>query len=131
MHITLEADYAIRIILHLAKSDKRQDANAIANASDVTVRFALKILRKFVANGILKSYKGAQGGYELIKAPSEISLKEVIETVEGEYFISRCLMEGHVCARNAGGMCKVNKAFGEISEIVKDKLSNITIDTLL
>ncbi|MBR5495869.1 MAG: Rrf2 family transcriptional regulator, partial [Oscillospiraceae bacterium] len=50
MHITLESDYAIRIILHLAKSDKRQDAKAIAQSSDVTVRFALKILRKFVAN---------------------------------------------------------------------------------
>ncbi|MGN0674985.1 MAG: Rrf2 family transcriptional regulator, partial [Oscillospiraceae bacterium] len=55
MHITLEADYAIRIVHCLAKSKKRLDAKTIAEQTTVTLRFALKILRKLVASGIVKS----------------------------------------------------------------------------
>ena len=54
MHITLETDYAIRIILYLAKSEQRADAKKIAEETDVTLRFALKILRKLVASELVK-----------------------------------------------------------------------------
>ncbi|MEG0571293.1 MAG: hypothetical protein RR497_06575 [Oscillospiraceae bacterium] len=57
VHITLESDYAIRIVLCLAKANKRIDANAIAELSSVSLRFSLKILRKLVADGIAKSFK--------------------------------------------------------------------------
>ena len=46
MHITLETDYAIRIVLYLAKANKRVEAKNISENTEVTLRFALKILRK-------------------------------------------------------------------------------------
>ena len=67
MQITLEADYAVRMIYELAADGGRTDGNALAQASGVTVRFSLKILRKLVAAGLVHSYKGAAGGYELAK----------------------------------------------------------------
>ena len=85
MHITLESDYADRIVACLASENKRIDAKTISQKNNVSLRFALKILRKLVESGIVKSYKGTQGGYELAKSPSEISLCDVIETVEGTY----------------------------------------------
>lgn len=74
MHITLESDYAIRIVLYLSQIQKRAEAKNISENTEVTLRFALKILRKLVAAGIVKSFKGTQGGYELNKAPAEITL---------------------------------------------------------
>ena len=65
LQMTLEADYAVRIVYELASSGGRIDASALAEASGVTVRFSLKILRKLVAAGLILSYKGAAGGYEL------------------------------------------------------------------
>ena len=62
MHITLESDYAVRIVSCLTTANKRLDAKTIAERTCVTLRFALKILRKLVAGGIVKSYKGTQGG---------------------------------------------------------------------
>lgn len=128
MHITLESDYAIRIVSCLAKEKKRLDAKALADKTCVTIRFALKILRKLVANGIVKSYKGTQGGYELARKPSEISLKDVIETVEGTYFFSRCLNDEYSCSRGMSGVCCYQKVFSEISDIVKEKLQTYTFD---
>ncbi len=128
MHITLESDYAVRIVSCLVKEKNRLDAKTISDKTNVTLRFALKILRKLVASGIVKSFKGTQGGYELAKMPNEISLKEVIETVEGTYCLSRCLHEDYPCSRGKSGTCCYQKAFNEISEIVQSKLSSYTFD---
>ena len=128
MHITLEADYAVRIVSCLSKAEKRLDAKTISEQASVTQRFALKILRKLVANGLVKSFKGTQGGYELAKNPSEISLKDVIETVEGQYHFSRCLSEEYGCNRDMSGHCQFQRVFAQISEDVAKKLDSYTFD---
>ncbi|MEG2082378.1 MAG: Rrf2 family transcriptional regulator, partial [Oscillospiraceae bacterium] len=75
MHITKESDYAVRIVYCLACGDCRTDAKTISERTGVTLRFSLKILNKLVQSGIVKSYKGAKGGYELELPPKDISLK--------------------------------------------------------
>lgn len=130
MFITLESDYAVRIVSCLVNAEKRVDAKTISERTCVTLRFALKILRKLVSGGIVKSFKGTQGGYELAVEPAEISLRDVIETIEGTYRFSRCLQEDTPCSRGKSGVCCYQKAFGEISEMVKVKLEGYTFDKL-
>lgn len=122
MHITLEADYAVRIVHVLAKSNRRLDAKTISEMTGVTLRFSLKILRKLVAAGIIKSFKGTQGGYEIGRPLEEISLGEVIETIEGKYTLNRCVGGGYICTRHKGKCCQFQKIFREISEDVRKKL---------
>ena len=81
MHITLETDYAIRIVECLSLCGGKIDASAISERTDVPQRFSLKILRKLVHSDIVKSYKGVQGGYELAKAPGDITLRTVVEAM--------------------------------------------------
>lgn len=131
MQITLESDYAVRIVGCLAEAGRRMDAKTISEQTCVTLRFALKILRKLVASGIIKSFKGTQGGYELAKKPSEISLMDVIETVEGRYCLSKCLTEEHNCSRGMSGVCRFQKVYDEISSEVEKKLASYTFDMLI
>lgn len=126
MHITLEADYAIRIVNCLVDASQRMDAQKIADAACVSLRFSLKILRKLVSSGIVQSFKGAKGGYVLAKEPSEITLKDVIETVEGPYRFSRCLNEEYPCSWVPDGECPYRGVFGDISTMVQDKLASVT-----
>ena len=100
MHMTLEADYAVRIVEFLAVNPGRADAKTISERTSVTLRFTLKILRTLVSDGIVRSYKGAKGGYELAKPPKEITLRSVIEAVEGPYMISRCQGDAYSCQRD-------------------------------
>ncbi len=131
MYITLESDYAVRIVACLALKNQRLDAKTISDETCVTLRFALKILRKLVAEGLVKSFKGTQGGYELERKPEEISLKNVIEAVEGTYIFNRCLDGNYPCSRGISGVCQFQKAFQEVSEIVNNQLEQYTFDVLI
>lgn len=129
MRITLEADYAVRIIDCLACDEKRQDARSISEQINVTLRFTLKILRKLVHAKLVRSYKGVSGGYELINDPSEINMKEVIEVVDGPILINRCLVEDASCSRTGDKEeCYYHNAYAEVSEIVREKFGKITFD---
>lgn len=131
MYITLESDYAVRIVGCLAQAGQRMDAKAISEQTCVTLRFALKILRKLVTKEIIKSFKGTQGGYELARAPENISMKDVIEAVEGKYYLSRCLSDEYVCSRGMSGRCKYQRVFDSISADVERKLESYTFDMLI
>ncbi len=130
MHITQESDYAVRMVYCLAKCDARRDARSISEEMCVTLRFSLKILGKLVTSGIVKSYKGNCGGYELAKAPVDISLKDVLDAVEGPYQLARCA-DGGVCNRGASGACVFQRAFGAISDSVNEQLQAVNFQTLV
>lgn len=131
MCLTLESDYAVRIIGCLTAENKRIDAKNISERTGVSLRFSLKILRKLVSAGLVRSYKGMQGGYELAKAPSEITMLNVIESVEGDYYLNRCHEDDFVCTRGAKGCCCYQSVFNEISELVKNKLASCTFEDLM
>ena len=131
MHITLEADYAVRIVYCLAANQKRMDAKHISEETGVTLRFSLKILRKLVAAGLIRSFKGTQGGYEIARPLKEISLNDVIETIEGPYVLNRCVQGDFVCSRAKVKPCSFQKVFGEISRDVQKRLSEVTFEELI
>ena len=83
MRITLESDYALRILSALAKHDRVVDAKTLSDETSVTPRFTLKILHKLTLGNLVSSYKGVGGGYKLKASPENISLKEVIELIDG------------------------------------------------
>ena len=124
MYITLEADYAVRIIAELCKAKGKLDAKTISENTCVTLRFSLKILRKLVSAGLVKSYKGTQGGYTIAKDPKDITLKAVIESIEGTYCFSRCLQPDADCSRGASGKCPFQDAFCDITKVVSEKLES-------
>ena len=132
MRITLESDYALRIVTAIAESDGVVDAGTLSEKTLVTQRFTLKILHKLVLGGLILSYKGAKGGYELARPAGEITLREVIETVEGPYAFSRCLDPNHACKCESStckrGSCRFQRVYDEISETVRQKLETVTFE---
>jgi Rrf2 family protein len=128
MVMTLEADYAVRIVDLLSQSEQRVDAHSISDRTRVPLRFALKILRKLVASGIIVSYKGAHGGYAIARGADQITLRQVIEAVEGPYMISRCQRTKYSCTHTAS--CRFHEIYDEISLLVRQKLDSYTFASL-
>lgn len=134
MHITLESDYAIRIVDCIARKGERVGAKAISEESMVTLRFSLKILRKLVTGGIVRSYKGVQGGYELARPAGQVTLGEIIAVIEGPYFISRCLRDGYDCPRRSeqdDEFCAYHELFKDLSEQLRERLDSVTIAQMI
>lgn len=129
MHINLEADYALRLVWQMVRLGQRQDAGTIAEASGVSRRFALKILGKLAAAGVVCSFQGAHGGYELARPPAAITLRQVIEAVEGPYRFSRCVDDGYDCAHTPSGACPFHAVFDEVTHAVVKKLDAVTFDS--
>ncbi len=130
MYITQEADYALRIVYCLAKAGVRRDARSISEDVDVTLRFSLKILGKLSAGGIVNSFKGNRGGYELARLPEEITMQDVLTVVEGPYVMSRCINDGR-CNRSAEEWCVFQKTFRRIGAGINKELSAVTFRNLL
>ena len=93
MKITQESDYAIKIVLYLSKLDKGEIANAreISEAEKMSMKFALKILRRLCKVKLVESFRGIKGGYKLKKSADDISLRSVIEFIQGDLFINTSL----------------------------------------
>ena len=132
MRITLESDYALRIITAMAMHDRITDAGAISEETSVTPRFTLKILNKLVKGGIIKSYKGSRGGYKLAVAANDITLKTVIELIDGPIAIARCVDSGEACSLNCDkAACIYHHIFDSISLDLAKRLDSIKINDVI
>ncbi|MCC8161507.1 MAG: Rrf2 family transcriptional regulator [Oscillospiraceae bacterium] len=128
MKMTREADYAIRIVAMLAEENKQIDAKDIAEKNDIPYRFTLKILRKIVQSGIIKSHRGVNGGYTLNKKPSEITLREVIEVIDGKIAINACMENPEICKSN--GVCAIQKKLYNVQKIMTEELEKVTFENI-
>lgn len=132
MRITLESDYALRILTSMAEYEGVTDAKTISADTSVTLRFTLKILHKLVQGDLVSSYKGVNGGYKLKSKPSEITLKNVIELIDGPIAIARCLDSGESCSLNCDkSVCDYHHIFDIISIELASKLNRITIQDVI
>lgn len=129
MKITREADYALRIVAMLAEEDKQIEAKVIAEENDIPYRFTLKILRKIVQSGIIRSYRGINGGYILNKEPSKISLKDVIEVIDGRIAINKCIEDPKSCSQS--GVCKLQKKLFKVQKTLANELAEISFEDIL
>ena len=133
MRITNESDYALRIVMELSKPHSQPDhgeffsAALISKTSDVSLRFALKILRKLSLAGIVQSKKGAAGGYCLAKEPCNISFGEVIEAIQGPINLLSCSQLDIACpmAETASDTCRIYGIFSKLTQNFRQQLESI------
>lgn len=129
MKITREADYALRIIAMLAEENRQIEAKTLAERNNIPYRFTLKILRKIVQSGIIKSSRGVNGGYVLNRKPSEITLKDVIEVIDGKIAINQCMEDPKSCSQI--GVCKIQRKLFTVQKKLQAELSKITFADIL
>ena len=131
MRVTQEADYAIRMCLILDSLGEKTGAATLADLACITPKIALKVLRKLNTGGLVRSYKGVQGGYELAVSGDELRVLDIIELIDGPVRISKCLECDHDCTRNpCKTECKMHVAFGAINRSLLDNLGKITVRML-
>jgi len=85
MRVSAKADYAIRATVELAAAEGSGQlrADRIAEAQDIPIKFLESILLELKHAGIVRSQRGAEGGYALARPGSDISLADVIRAVDG------------------------------------------------
>src|ERR1700751_4241054 len=85
MRISAKADYAVRAAVELAAAPDERPVKAerIATAQDIPLNFLENILGELRHAGIVRSQRGADGGFRLAKPPQDVTVADVIRVVEG------------------------------------------------
>ena len=132
MKITQEADYALRMMCLLTKQSaagvSTVGAAALAEGVAVPTRFGLKILHKLSRAELVKTSRGASGGYSLNIDPATLTVRRVIEAIDGPIEINRCLSDTHVCLNNPNkDCCRLHHVFEELNHHLTERLDRLTV----
>lgn len=116
MQITRAAEYAIRGVLYLCSQPEGSVCllNEISEKQGIPSSFLSKIFQNLAKGGMVSSFRGTGGGFTLIKDPTEITLLDVVEAVEGEICLNVCLTNGSVCENRP--TCPVHSVWCDAQE---------------
>jgi len=133
MRFTTKTEYGLNCLVHMA----RQTAGEVITIKDLadrehfSVPYIEKILQKLKAAGIVVSHQGKKGGYALVRHPSEITLKEVVEALEGQTFDVFCepkVREHIVCSHYC--LCGIRPVWAKTKELLDHFFSSVTLEIL-
>ena len=129
MKLSRTVAYAVRATLQLAKSDAATPVpcSQLAAEGNMPERFLLQILRSLVTHGILRSTRGVDGGYSLVRSPNEVSLLEVIEAIEGPLNTGEPLTEG----LSEESQLRLQEALRTVTDNSRRQLEAIKLSQLL
>ncbi|NLW92644.1 MAG: Rrf2 family transcriptional regulator [Syntrophomonadaceae bacterium] len=133
MIINQASDYGFRAVVFLAgqPQDQMVEAQVIAREVVIPMRFLLKIMPSLIKAGIVRSQRGAGGGYTLARSAQEISLMDILEALEGPIRLNRCLIDVDLCTRGAAPDCKVHQALGDIQTRLAEDFASYSVADLL
>jgi Rrf2 family protein len=99
LRLSKKADYALIAMKHLALHSDRGAASAreIAEQYDIPIELMAKVLQRLVRRGLLASHHGTRGGYQLARRPTQISVADVIQAIEGPVSVTACSTEDGRC----------------------------------
>lgn len=129
--VSKQVDYAIQFLMQLAvDSDNTTSLRQFSSDRDISFLFMQKIAKKLREAKLVKSYRGARGGYVLERTPETLSIKEIMESIEGPYKISNCIStQGEVCKKIDS--CSAKKPLYTIQNQISDYLQNTSLKSLI
>ena len=132
MRLSHLADYAVVLMTAAARrpADARLSATELSVETGVPLPTAQKLMGQLAATGLLRSARGAAGGYSLAKPAAEISLADMVEAVEGPIAMTAC--SGHEgpsdCALDAH--CRIKPHMGVVGDAVRSALGAVSLTEL-
>ena len=127
MQFNTSTDFAIRMILYLAKESKTVSSSKLATFIGVSSRYLLQISAKLRDAGLIEVTYGGNGGFRLIHPANKISLFDIVIIMEGSTVDKP--FPGDALTQEK--FKTLNEAYKYIGEVLSDILKSITIENLL
>ena len=130
LRLSKKADYALIAMKHLAlrPDQAASSAREIAEQYDIPVELMAKVLQRLAREGLLASHQGTRGGYQLSRPPSDISVADVIQAVDGPLTVTACSTEEENCDQYS--KCSVRDPLWKIKERILVALQTCSITEL-
>ena len=148
LRISKKADYAVFLLGAIARQGafpggcaetEVVSAHEIARLCGLNKSVVANLLKDFARHGLLESVRGLRGGYRLAHAPQDISLRAILEVVEGKFVLVDCISEfdaaetdnegpAHECSLI--GICPSKSPMRLVHERIGNLFDGITLDEL-
>ena len=131
MQITRQADYAVRAVLHLARvnNGERAATSTIAKEQHIPPSFLAKIISQLSIAGLLHTSRGARGGVTLARDPKDITLLEVIESIDGPIQLNECVGGDGICSFDDN--CPIKAVWCDAQDELVTRLRNTNFGQLI
>ena len=126
MEVTKKAEYAISALVELAlNSGEYISSKEIAKRQNIPPNFLPQIMATLGSRGWVEGVRGPGGGVKLLVSPNQITVKEVVELIEGPVAITRCLMREGGCSQL--GRCPLHNIWAKAQEALLAVLGDTTL----
>lgn len=133
LKLSTKGEYGTRLMLSLARhylSGKMVTIlKDIAEEEDISFRYLEQIILPLKINRLVKSARGARGGYSLSKPPSEIKLSEILHILEGSFSLIECVEDPEYCHRIPS--CVAHRVWKKASQMLNDYFESLTLHDLI
>ncbi len=132
MKISTRGRYAVRLMLDIAENDAVEPVRLkeVAERQTISIKYLEQIISILVRGGFVKSIRGPQGGYRLMKLPKEYTVGMILRQVEGSMAPVSCLEdEMNVCERQAE--CVSLRVWKELDDAIRSVVDKYTLADLM
>ncbi|MGD8536440.1 MAG: Rrf2 family transcriptional regulator [Candidatus Aminicenantes bacterium] len=131
--LSTKGRYGTRLMLNLAYHYKNGNEavilKSVSDDEEISIRYLEQIVIPLKINKLVKSIRGAGGGYTLARHPSKIKLNEILHALEGSCCLVDCVEDGDYCPRVS--ICASHDIWTYASQLLKDYFGNITLQDLI
>ena len=132
IRLSTKGRYGTRLMLNLAHNyNNGNDAiilKSVSDAENISIRYLEQIIIPLKINKLVKSIRGAGGGYILARHPSKIKLSNILDSLEGTMSLVECVEDDDFCSRTAE--CATHNVWKEASAMLQDYFDSLTLQDL-
>ncbi|MBQ9368576.1 MAG: Rrf2 family transcriptional regulator [Victivallales bacterium] len=131
MKISTKGRYGLRILIDLATHDTQKPrlVRDIAESQQISEKYISRLIIDLRRARLVRSVRGVKGGFFLARSPKEITLLDILETMEGTLSIVDCVMAPEKCTHNAD--CTARGIWQKLNDGIRELMRNITFEQIL
>jgi len=130
MQLTRAADYAVRVMIHLATlpPESRALLPDLAEVTAAPESFLSKVMQALVRKELIASRRGKRGGFAILPRGRVATMREVVEAIDGPICLNVCLNGGRDCERKS--WCPAHPVWARAQRAMVDVLMSVTVSSM-
>ncbi|MGQ9533257.1 MAG: RrF2 family transcriptional regulator [Desulfotomaculales bacterium] len=131
MRLSTRARYGVRALMDIAQHGATGPVNLkeVAQRQGISEKYLEQVILSLKGAGMVRSVRGARGGFVLNRRPADIRLREIVEVLDGPIGLTDCVLNREVCPRS--DLCAARDVWQEASAALREVLNSLTLEDLL
>jgi Rrf2 family iron-sulfur cluster assembly transcriptional regulator len=131
MELTKAGEYGLLGTRYLAQQPKGKVVNLsqVSKAEGIPEKFLAKVFQGLTRVGLVASHRGAKGGFSLARPANQITIRQIIESVQGPIYLLNCLRDEDLCVKK--GDCPIRKIWSQVQDSLREILDQHTLADLI